>query len=157
MQRQPMVYQIRIKGYLSRQWADWFEGLTITLEEDGDTLQAVICYLASVGLLLAVMNFSFSIEAFSGAMLSIGSRGANLLRWGMIFDVFGSYLLFVPLALHLWSWLKPRSPNHVTFYTLCGFAYILIGSMGAIVLSAVLPPLIHDYSQASATQRVHCS
>lgn len=35
---QPMVYQIRIKGHLSHQWTDWFEGLTITLEEDGDTL-----------------------------------------------------------------------------------------------------------------------
>ena len=32
------TYQIRIEGHLSRQWADWFEGLTITLEEDGDTL-----------------------------------------------------------------------------------------------------------------------
>lgn len=35
---QPMVYQIRIKGHLSPQWTGWFEGLTITLEEDGDTL-----------------------------------------------------------------------------------------------------------------------
>jgi hypothetical protein len=35
---QSMVYQIRIKGHLGRQWTDWFEGLTITLEEDGDTL-----------------------------------------------------------------------------------------------------------------------
>jgi len=35
---QPMVYQIRIKGHLGSQWTDWFEGLTITLEEDGDTL-----------------------------------------------------------------------------------------------------------------------
>jgi hypothetical protein len=35
---QPRVYQIRIKGHLSPQWADWFEGLTITLEEDGNTL-----------------------------------------------------------------------------------------------------------------------
>jgi hypothetical protein len=35
---QPMVYQIRIKGHLGHQWTDWFEGLTITLEEDGDTL-----------------------------------------------------------------------------------------------------------------------
>ena len=33
-----MVYQIRIRGHLGRQWTDWFEGLTITLEEDGDTL-----------------------------------------------------------------------------------------------------------------------
>lgn len=35
---QPVVYQIRLKGHLGSQWTDWFEGLTITLEEDGDTL-----------------------------------------------------------------------------------------------------------------------
>ena len=35
---QIVVYQIRIKGHLDREWTDWFEGLTITLEEDGDTL-----------------------------------------------------------------------------------------------------------------------
>lgn len=35
---QPMVYQIRIKGHLGQQWTDWFEGLTITLEDDGETL-----------------------------------------------------------------------------------------------------------------------
>ena len=35
---QPTVYQIRIKGHLGSQWAEWFEGLTITLEEDGNTL-----------------------------------------------------------------------------------------------------------------------
>jgi len=35
---QPMVYRIRIKGHLNRQWTDWFGGLTITLEDNGDTL-----------------------------------------------------------------------------------------------------------------------
>ncbi len=35
---QPVIYQIRIKGYLGPTWTDWFEGLTITLEEDGNTL-----------------------------------------------------------------------------------------------------------------------
>jgi len=34
---QPVIYQIRIKGHLGHQWSDWFEGLSITLEEDGDT------------------------------------------------------------------------------------------------------------------------
>ncbi len=36
--RHPVVYQIRLKGHLSRQWADWFGGLIITLEDNGDTL-----------------------------------------------------------------------------------------------------------------------
>jgi len=35
---QPMVYQIRLRGHLGSQWTDWFGGLAITLEEDGDTL-----------------------------------------------------------------------------------------------------------------------
>lgn len=35
---QPTVYQIRIKGHLGREWTDWFEGLAITLEDNGETL-----------------------------------------------------------------------------------------------------------------------
>ncbi len=35
---QPLVYQIRIKGHLGREWTNWFEGLTLTLEDNGETL-----------------------------------------------------------------------------------------------------------------------
>jgi hypothetical protein len=35
---QPMVYQIRVKGHLGSQWQDWFGGLTVTLEDNGETL-----------------------------------------------------------------------------------------------------------------------
>ena len=35
---QHTIYKIRIKGQLDSLWTDWFEGLTITLEEDGNTL-----------------------------------------------------------------------------------------------------------------------
>ena len=34
---QPTVYQIRVKGHLSPQWADWFQGFKITREDNGDT------------------------------------------------------------------------------------------------------------------------
>ena len=34
---EPELYEIRLKGHLNNQWANWFEGLTITLEENGDT------------------------------------------------------------------------------------------------------------------------
>lgn len=34
----PKIFQIKIKGHLGQQWIDWFDGLTITLEEDGNTL-----------------------------------------------------------------------------------------------------------------------
>lgn len=35
---QTTIYKIRIKGQLDSQWTDWFEGLTITLDDSGDTL-----------------------------------------------------------------------------------------------------------------------
>ena len=33
-----MVYQIRIEGHLGPKWTAWFGGVTITREDDGDTL-----------------------------------------------------------------------------------------------------------------------
>ena len=35
---QPMVYQIRLTGHLGLHWTDWLADLTITLEDNGDTL-----------------------------------------------------------------------------------------------------------------------
>lgn len=35
---EPQLYQFRIKGHLENRWADWFAGLTITREDNGETL-----------------------------------------------------------------------------------------------------------------------
>ena len=34
---QPWRCEIRLQGHLDERWADWFEGLTITQEENGET------------------------------------------------------------------------------------------------------------------------
>ncbi len=34
---EPQWYEIRLRGHLADRWADWFAGLAITLEADGDT------------------------------------------------------------------------------------------------------------------------
>jgi len=34
---EPGLYEIRVKGHLTERWADWFEGLTLTLEDNGDS------------------------------------------------------------------------------------------------------------------------
>ena len=54
----PMIYQIRIQGHLGPQWADWFGVLTITREENGDTLLTgpVIDQAALHGLLRRVRD-----------------------------------------------------------------------------------------------------
>jgi len=55
---QHLIYQIRIEGHLGQQWIDWFDGLSITLEEDGDTLLTgpVIDQAALHGLLKKVRD-----------------------------------------------------------------------------------------------------
>ena len=66
---QPMVYQIRIKGHLGPQWSDWFGGLTITLEESGDTLLTgpVVDQAALYGLLRKVRDLSLPLIAVKRA------------------------------------------------------------------------------------------
>ena len=63
----PVLYQIRIRGHLGSQWTDWFEGLTITLEEDGDTLLTgpVIDQAALYGLLKKVRDLGLPLVSAS--------------------------------------------------------------------------------------------
>src|SRR5258708_32405665 len=116
-------------------------------------LLAGACYVACGVVVAAAVNFNLSLAAFSGTMITIGPGGAELLRWGMVLDGLGSYLLLGPLALYLWEGFKPERPALANLYSLCGLAYILVGAMGAFALAAALPPLIVAYGPASAAQR----
>ena len=58
-----MVYQIRIQGHLGREWTDWFEGLAITLEQNGTTLLTgpVVDQAALHGLLKKVRDLGLTL------------------------------------------------------------------------------------------------
>jgi hypothetical protein len=71
---QPMIYQIRIKGHLGQRWTEWFEGLTITLEEDGDTLLTgpVVDQAALHGLLKKVRDLGMPLLSVDPVKLERG-------------------------------------------------------------------------------------
>jgi hypothetical protein len=55
---QPVIYQIRVESHLDSAWTDWFEGLTITWEENGNTFLTgpVVDQAALYGLLKKVRD-----------------------------------------------------------------------------------------------------
>jgi hypothetical protein len=76
------VYQIRIKGHLSGQWAEWFEGLTITLERNGDTVLTgpVVDQAALHGLLKRVRDLGMPLVAVSPVDKNAARRARRIQR-----------------------------------------------------------------------------
>ncbi len=80
---QHQCYEIRIKGHLDDRWTEWFEGLTITLEENGDTLLTgpVIDQAALHGLLKKVRNLGLPLVSVSplepGPSTTLGTGQAD--------------------------------------------------------------------------------
>ena len=69
---EPEHYEIRIKGHLDDRWAAWFEGLTLTLEDNGDTLLTgpVVDQAALHGLLKKVRDLGMPLVS----VVSLGRR-----------------------------------------------------------------------------------
>jgi hypothetical protein len=63
----PMVYEIRIKGYLDQQWTEWFEGMSITQADNGETVLTgpVVDQAALYGLLRKVRDLGLPLIAVS--------------------------------------------------------------------------------------------
>jgi hypothetical protein len=80
---QPVAYQIRITGQLGSRWADWFEGLTITVD-GGDTLITgpVVDQAALHGLLKRVRDLGMPLVSVSpvepGPPTTLGTGQADV-------------------------------------------------------------------------------
>jgi hypothetical protein len=76
---QVVVYQIRLKGHLSSLRRDWFDGLNITLEDNGDTLLTgpVVDQAALHGLLKRVRDLGMpllSVNTVKAVMSDLDAR-----------------------------------------------------------------------------------
>jgi hypothetical protein len=61
----PLIYQIWVSGHLDQKWEDWFDGVSITLQEDGETLLTctVVDQAALHALLTKVRNLGMPLIA----------------------------------------------------------------------------------------------
>lgn len=109
---------------------------------------ALVCYL----LLGASVNFNFEFFSDPVAIFTMPDVRIDMLRWSMITDIFGYYLLLLPVLFFMHEWLKDKTPWR-NVITAGGAFYILIGAVGASILAVVWPSLLYAYPDAAATQQ----
>lgn len=116
------------------------------------TILSGIIGLTSYFLMLIGINFNF--EFFSDTSLIFTTTGVSpdVIKWSMITDIFGYYLLLLPLMFFVHVWLTGRSVWS-NLITSCGAVYIFSGAFGASILAAVWPTLLGKYTVASPEQQ----
>lgn len=73
----PHVYVIRVEGHLTDRWADWFEGLTICNEANGDTILTGLLadQAALYGVLTKIHNLNLILISAQRSRESDDDRG----------------------------------------------------------------------------------
>lgn len=116
------------------------------------TLLSGIIAFISYTMVAAAVNFNF--EFFSDATLIFSAEGvsSSLLRWSMITDFFGYYLLLLPALFLIHDWIKTKTAWAAVFTT-CGGIYMVAGAAGAAILGSAWPALLDKYPSASPEQQ----
>jgi len=108
--------------------------------------------LANTVVLLIAVDFKSEFMSNPAGLITIGANATETFRWGEMLGL-GSTILFVPAALYLWYWLKPRAPRLVTLVTIYGMTSMLLAVTGELLRIGLYPPLINAYSQAPEAQK----
>jgi len=117
------------------------------------TIAAGVMSLASLIVGLSGADFDFEAVSEAATFIALGTDAVAPVRWGLWLSMLGSYLLLVPVALHLLRWLRQDDPVVADLAAVAAGFYILLGAAGASVLASTLPDLIQDYAAADAAMR----
>lgn len=73
----PALYRIRVQGHLRTEWSEWFDGMTITQEENGESelFGPVIDQPALHGLLAKVRDLGLSLISVNRVEAVVQSVG----------------------------------------------------------------------------------
>jgi hypothetical protein len=116
------------------------------------SITAGIFALASIFFTAAGADFNTGVFTNPRLLLGMTTVNVQYLKWSMILDMFGFYLLLLPALFYFHQYLQARTAWSFLL-SWCGSACILIGAMGAGILSVVLPAYITEYQIATAVQQ----
>ena len=78
------VYQIVVKGHLDSEWSDWFDGLTITMVDNGETIFSgpVVDQTALHGVLIKIRDLGLPLLSLTRIELEKGNESNLLMHTG---------------------------------------------------------------------------
>lgn len=103
--------------------------------------------------ILLAIGVNFNFDSFAQPALifqDLQKCQVTYFRWGMIADIWGYYLLFIPAMLHFYDHIE--SPWRKVI-VLSGLAYAIFGAIGAAILAATGTEALRDFLKATATDQ----
>ncbi|OFX38636.1 MAG: hypothetical protein A2X05_14900 [Bacteroidetes bacterium GWE2_41_25] len=116
------------------------------------TILSGIVGFISYFLVAGSVNFNFDFFSNPVLIFSIPDVNIGMLRWSMIADIFGYYLLLLPALYFIHEWLRDKTAwrNLITF---CGTSYILVGAVGASILSVTWTTFLTKFPISTPEQQ----
>ena len=114
-------------------------------------LIGILSSLLALGCLIVGLEAThYDAEAFADPLKLLDMPGISpdLIRWFMLLDMFGYYLLLLPVVFYVHRQLALKTPWSPLFTSL-GFGYVITGAIGAAVLAVVWPSILEKHSIAS--------
>jgi hypothetical protein len=116
------------------------------------TLLSGIVALISYYLVAASVNFNFDFFSNPASIFTTQGVSSEMMRWSMITDVFGYYLMLLPVVFYFKKWLSDKT-LWSSLITFLGTTFIIMGALGATILATVWPYLLETYSTTSAQEQ----
>lgn len=111
-------------------------------------------FLALACMVTGAMAVEYNFDAFSDPVLTLQyARNYELAKWFNLLDLFGYYLLLLPVVFYFHLQYKHRSP-WVPLFTFSGACYVLTGALGAAILTALWPEQMKEYLTGENTSLV---
>ena len=130
----------------------------LTFSEKDKTIAGITGILAGIVAtactVLGLDATQYNPDAFATPVIILQMADLSLgkLRWFMILDMFGYYLLLLPIVFYVARKLAVKTAWSDMF-TWLGLSYVLIGAIGAATLAVVWPQMIDSYRHATDGNR----
>lgn len=98
--------------------------------------------VALVSAILLGAAFGFRLDDVAPDLAALPADRAGLVRWGALTDMVGFYLLSVPVALYCGHRFDAGRDPLVAVATTAALMFAVIGSIGAVTVATVVPPLL---------------